>query len=61
MIGSKAKLFISAMYHVDRFLWVSPTNKTDCHDIAEILLRVALNPINQTTLTEITWHKKNTT
>jgi len=61
MIGSKAKLFISAMYHVDGFLWVSPINKTDRHDIAEILLRVALNPINQTTLTEITWHKKNTT
>jgi hypothetical protein len=24
---------------------VSPTNKTDCHDIAEILLKVALNTI----------------
>jgi hypothetical protein len=22
---------------------VSPTNKTDCHDVAEILLKVALN------------------
>ena len=35
-------------------LWVSPgtpnssTNKTDCHDITEILLKVALNTINQT-------------
>jgi hypothetical protein len=25
---------------------VSPTNKTDCHDIAEILLKVTLNTIN---------------
>jgi hypothetical protein len=29
---------------------VSSTNKTDCHDIAEILLKVALNTINQTKL-----------
>ena len=28
---------------------VSPTNKTDHHDIAEILLKVALNTINQPT------------
>ena len=34
-------------------LWFSPgtpvssTNKTDCHDLAEILLKVALNTINQ--------------
>jgi hypothetical protein len=33
----------------DRFWWFSPgpsvssTNKTNCHDIAEILLKVALN------------------
>jgi hypothetical protein len=27
---------------------VSSTNKTDCHDITEILLKVALNIINQT-------------
>jgi hypothetical protein len=30
--------------------WFSPvsfTNKTDCHDITEILLKVALNTINQ--------------
>jgi hypothetical protein len=27
---------------------VSPTNKTDRHDITEILLKVALNTINQT-------------
>ena len=26
---------------------VSSTNKTDCHDITEILLKVALNNINQ--------------
>jgi hypothetical protein len=28
---------------------VFSTNKTDCHDIAEILLKVALNTIKQTT------------
>jgi hypothetical protein len=27
---------------------VSPTNKTDCHNITEILLKVVLNTINQT-------------
>jgi len=27
---------------------VSSTNKTDCHDITERLLKVALNTINQT-------------
>jgi hypothetical protein len=27
---------------------VSSTNKTDCHDMTEILLKVALNTINQT-------------
>jgi hypothetical protein len=37
-------------------LWFSPgtpvssTNKTDCHDITEILLEVALNTINQPTI-----------
>ena len=34
-----------------RYLWLSlvpPTNKTDRHDIIEILLKVALNTINQT-------------
>jgi len=34
-------------------LWFSPvssTNKTDCHDITEILLKMALNIINQTNL-----------
>jgi hypothetical protein len=30
---------------------VSSTNKTDRHDITEILLKVALNTINQTKLT----------
>jgi len=28
-----------------------PTNKTDRHDIAEILLKVVLGTINQTTIT----------
>jgi hypothetical protein len=27
---------------------VSSTNKTDCHDITEMLLKVALNTIKQT-------------
>jgi len=27
---------------------VSSTNKTDCHDITEILLKMALNTISQT-------------
>ena len=27
---------------------VSSTNKTDCHDLTELLLKVALNTINQT-------------
>ena len=39
---------------------VSSTNKTDCHDIAEILLKVALNTINQPTLslTQTLWHSR---
>jgi hypothetical protein len=32
----------------NRFSPVSSTNKTDCHDMAEILLKVALNIINPT-------------
>jgi len=28
---------------------MAKTNKTDCHDITEILLKVALNTIKQTT------------
>ena len=32
---------------------ISSTNKTDCHDIAEILLKVVLNTIN---LNLIQWH-----
>jgi hypothetical protein len=40
--------FVSDLRHVSGFLWVLPvssTNKTDCHDITEILLKVALNTI----------------
>jgi hypothetical protein len=45
--------FVGDLWHVGGFLWdtlVSFTNKTDSHDIAEILLKVALNTIslNQT-------------
>ena len=32
------------------FSQVSSTNKTDCHNITEILLKVELNTINQTNL-----------
>ena len=34
---------------------VSSTNKTDCHDITKILLKVALNTIKQTNKQSI-WH-----
>jgi hypothetical protein len=32
---------------------VSSTNKTDSHDITEILLKVALNTINQPSINEV--------
>jgi hypothetical protein len=41
--------FVSDLRQVSGFLrvlWVSTTNKTDCHNITEILLKVALNTIN---------------
>jgi hypothetical protein len=40
-------------------LLVSSTNKTDCHDITEILLKVALNTINHTkpTITYLITHE----
>ena len=34
---------------------VSSTNKTDCHDITEILLKVALNAINLSLLNKVVW------
>jgi hypothetical protein len=37
--------FVSDLRQVGGFLRVSSTNKTDCQDIAEILLKVALNII----------------
>ena len=43
--------FVSDLRQVDGFLadtMVSSTNKTDLHDIAEILLKVALNTITLT-------------
>ena len=47
---------MSATYGMSVFVsWstpVSSTNKTDRHDITEILLKVALNTINQTKLNE---------
>ena len=44
--------FVSDLWQVGRFLRVLryPPNKAECHDIAEILLKVALTPKwNQTT------------
>ena len=40
----------SNLWQVGGFLRVSSTNKTDRHDITEILLKVELNTINQTQL-----------
>ena len=40
--------FVSDLRQVGGLLWVSFTNKTDRHDITEILLKVVLNTINQT-------------
>jgi hypothetical protein len=38
--------FVSDLQHVDGFLRVrSSNNKTDCHDITELLLKVALSTI----------------
>jgi len=41
---------VSDLRPVCDFLWVLwfPINKSDCHDITDILLKVALNTINQT-------------
>ena len=39
--------FVSDLRQVRGFLWISSTNKTVRHDIAEILLKMALNTINQ--------------
>ena len=50
--------FVRDLRQVCGFLWVLPissTNKTDCHDITEILLKVALNTINQLTIHNTTW------
>jgi len=41
--------FLSDLRQIGCFSEVSSTNKTDCHDIAEIVLKVALNTIKQTT------------
>ena len=38
--------FISELRQVDGFLWVSSTNKTNIHDIAEILFKVVLKIIS---------------
>jgi hypothetical protein len=40
--------FVSELRQIGGFLWVSFTNKANSHDIAEILLKVALSTIKQT-------------
>ena len=42
--------FVSDLRQFCGFL-ISSTNKADCHNIAEILLKVALNPITSSVLT----------
>jgi hypothetical protein len=46
-------MVIKYLRQVGGFLWVSSTNKPDCHDIAEILLKVALNTITPTTYKDL--------
>ena len=53
--------FVSDLPHVSGFLWVlliSYINKTDRHDITEILLKVALNTINLTLTLQINANSK---
>ena len=45
--------FVSELQEVGGFSPVSSINKTDSHNITEILLKVALNTITLTPLTEI--------
>jgi gamma-glutamylcyclotransferase (GGCT)/AIG2-like uncharacterized protein YtfP len=45
--------FVSDLRQVGCFLRVSSTNKTDRHDITEILLKVALSTINQSNHSKI--------
>jgi hypothetical protein len=49
--------FVSDLRQVSGFLWVllSSTNKTDGHDITEILLKVALNTIIPPYLHQMMW------
>jgi hypothetical protein len=39
--------FVSDLRWFSAGIPVSSTNKTDCHDITEVLLKVAVNTINQ--------------
>jgi hypothetical protein len=53
--------FVSDLRQVGGFLLVSPVsspNKTDRHDITEILLKVALNTIKPNTQTKLMEEKK---
>jgi hypothetical protein len=46
--------FVSDLGQVDGFLWVLllPHQKTDCHDIADVLLKMAFNTITLTPINE---------
>jgi hypothetical protein len=52
--------FVSDFRPVGGFLRVLCTNKTDCHDITEILLKMALNTIKQTNIVQkkYNWHSE---
>jgi len=39
---------VTGWWYLSGKIPISYTNKTDCHDINEILLKVVLNTINQT-------------
>jgi hypothetical protein len=47
----RSKIVIDLSFENAPGTLVSSTNKTDRHDISEILLKVALNTINQPTIT----------
>jgi hypothetical protein len=47
--GRAKQIIISINFRFSLNTPVSSTNKIDCHDIPEILLKVALNNINQPT------------
>jgi hypothetical protein len=49
-VCSHDNLVFKCPYHTMGGVWGSSTNKTDLHDITEVILKVALNTINQPTI-----------